>query len=127
MWYPYRHLNDPLQTGYIAIQNRVCGKPSCRCATKGEKHSAYYLFWREYQDDGTRKLKKKYLKPCEVRLTQQQLSASKGMFYLTNLKDDQYEKYFTKYPNQDSETAMFSRAYEMFSKSTVAQKYRFDS
>jgi hypothetical protein len=49
------------------------------------------------------------------------------MFYLTNLKDDQYIEYFTKYPGQDTETAMFSRAYEMFSKSTVAQKYRFDS
>lgn len=127
MWYPYRQLNDPLQTGYIAIQKKTCGKPNCKCVTKGEKHLAYYLFWREYQRDGTRKLRKKYLKQSEVRNTQQQLSASKGMFYLMNLQGDECVEYFTKYPNQDDKTVMFSRAYELFANSKVAKEYRVDA
>lgn len=127
MWYPYRQLNDPLQTGYIAIQKKTCGKPNCKCVTKGEKHLAYYLFWREYQSDGTRKLKKKYLKQSEVKRVQQQLSASKGMFYLMNLQGDQYVEYFTKYPSPDNKDIACSRAYELFANSEMAKKYRADS
>jgi len=109
------------------MQKKVCGKPNCRCVTKGEKHTAYYLFWREYQNDGTRKLKKKYLKLSEVESIQQQLSASKGMFYLMNLQGDQYVEYFTKYPSPDNKDIACSRAYEMFANSEMAKKYRADS
>jgi hypothetical protein len=30
----------------VCAQRMRCGKPSCRCAT-GQRHLAYYRFWRE--------------------------------------------------------------------------------
>lgn len=29
--------------GSLAVRERTCGKPGCRCATKGKKHTALYL------------------------------------------------------------------------------------
>lgn len=33
--------------GSLAIRERTCGKPGCRCAVKGEKHPALYLVLSE--------------------------------------------------------------------------------
>jgi hypothetical protein len=32
--------------GVVCAQRVRCGKPNCRCAT-GQRHLAYYRFWRE--------------------------------------------------------------------------------
>jgi len=29
--------------GSLAVRERTCGKPGCRCVTQGKKHSALYL------------------------------------------------------------------------------------
>lgn len=29
--------------GSLAVRERACGKPGCRCVTKGEKHVSLYL------------------------------------------------------------------------------------
>ncbi len=29
--------------GSLSVRERTCGKPGCRCVTKGKKHSALYL------------------------------------------------------------------------------------
>lgn len=29
--------------GSLAVRERTCGKPGCRCATEGKKHTALYL------------------------------------------------------------------------------------
>lgn len=46
--------------GTVHVQYRACGSPSCRCVN-GEKHVAFFLFWR----DGGR-LRKRYLRDVEV-------------------------------------------------------------
>ena len=33
--------------GSLAVRERTCGKPGCRCVTKGKKHSALYLVLSE--------------------------------------------------------------------------------
>jgi hypothetical protein len=33
--------------GTLVLRERVCGKASCRCVTKGEKHVSLYLMVRE--------------------------------------------------------------------------------
>jgi len=33
--------------GTLAVRERTCGKPGCRCVTKGEKHPALYLVLSE--------------------------------------------------------------------------------
>jgi hypothetical protein len=46
--------------GTVHVQYRACGSRSCRCVD-GERHAAYFLFWR----DGGR-LRKRYLRAAEV-------------------------------------------------------------
>lgn len=29
--------------GSLAVRERTCGKPTCRCVTKGQKHAGLYL------------------------------------------------------------------------------------
>jgi hypothetical protein len=35
--------NLGLIRGSLATRERTCGKPSCRCVTRGEKHASLYL------------------------------------------------------------------------------------
>src|SRR5437870_1010015 len=61
--------------GTVHLQRRRCGRPNCHCRT-GERHAAYYLFWRE-----SGKLRKRYLKVSELEsvrdaCTYRRLSAS---------------------------------------------------
>ena len=46
--------------GTVHIQYRRCGRPNCHCRD-GERHPAYYLFWRQRG-----RLRKRYLKASEV-------------------------------------------------------------
>lgn len=39
--------SEPLIRGSLSLRERCCGKPNCRCVTKGEKHVALYLVVRE--------------------------------------------------------------------------------
>ena len=49
--------------GTVHVQFRVCGRQNCRCR-RGERHAAYYLFWRQ---DG--KLRKRYIRAGELEAT----------------------------------------------------------
>jgi hypothetical protein len=46
--------------GTVHLQQRQCGRANCHCRT-GERHPAYYLFWREHG-----KVRKRYLRASEV-------------------------------------------------------------
>ena len=35
--------SDGVIRGSLALRERTCGKPGCRCVTKGEKHVSLYL------------------------------------------------------------------------------------
>ncbi len=34
--------------GNLAIRERTCGKPGCKCVTKGEKHVALYVVFSDH-------------------------------------------------------------------------------
>ena len=35
--------SDAIIRGTLAVRERTCGKPSCRCVTRGKKHAGLYL------------------------------------------------------------------------------------
>jgi len=63
----YSHIiYKPEQLGSVIGQYVLCGKPNCRC-TKGNKHLAYYHFYREFnQETGKWKLIKRYVPKDKV-------------------------------------------------------------
>ena len=53
----------PQIRGTVHVQYRVCGRQNCRCR-RGERHAAYYLFWRQ-----AGKLRKRYIRSEELEAT----------------------------------------------------------
>ena len=49
-----------MERGTVHAQRKRCGRATCRC-TRGQWHTAFYLFWRQ----GSR-LRKTYIKAAEV-------------------------------------------------------------
>lgn len=39
--------SEGILRGNLSLRERTCGKPTCRCATRGEKHIALYVVLRE--------------------------------------------------------------------------------
>lgn len=88
MAYPTRLWNDPLATGCVVKEKIRCGKKNCKCYTKSEFHSAYYLHYREYtfnpQSDRRTKFssmkKKKYISKDKVSDIVREIKISKAGF-----------------------------------------------
>lgn len=122
MWYETREFNNPEWTGYIVKEKVRCGKKNCRCFREGKKHEAFYLYYREYQLDGTRKLRKKYLRKSQVAGWQEKLSKHKGMLITGCLTEKQLEKLISAYPNLQGEE-LCAKGYELFGGSKYASKW----
>lgn len=43
-------LIGPFIIGSISRLYRICGTKNCQCITKGKKHKAFYLTWKENQN-----------------------------------------------------------------------------
>lgn len=123
MWYETREFNNPEWTGYIVQEKIRCGKKCCRCFREGKKHKAFYLYYREYQIDGTRKLRKKYLKKSEVGKWQRELSKNKGLLLTGYLTGEQLAKLITAYPDSEGEE-LCAKAYELFGGSSYASRWK---
>jgi len=80
----YSHIiYKPEQLGSVIGQYVLCGKLNCRC-TKGNKHLAYYHFYREFnQETGKWKLIKKYVPKDKVEnLNKEILECKKELIIL---------------------------------------------
>lgn len=121
MWYDARVLNDPELTGYIVKEKVTCGKKNCKCS-RGEKHEAFYVYWREYMPDGARKLRKLYIKKSEIRNWQKKLSKHKGMYIISDLSLSQMESLLNKYPGLKDDD-LCEKAYLDFGGSKYAREW----
>lgn len=89
----YAHIiYKPEQLGSVIGQYVLCGKPNCRC-TKGNKHLAYYHFYREFnQETGKLKLIKKYVpKDKAENLKKEILECKKELIIFKLSESSDYE------------------------------------
>jgi len=114
--------------GYIIQEKVRCGKKNCRCYTKNEKHKAFYLYYREKQLDGTRKLKKKYLKKSEVKKWQKKLSSTKAYEFMASYPFtlEEMDNFLKTYSHlKDKEMAI--KSYELFASPKIRKWANYDT
>lgn len=120
MWNEQRLANDPEWSGYVVEGKTKCGKKNCRCMRKNSYHRAYWLMWREYGSDGTKKLRKKYLKKTQVYPIQRKLAVYKGGMLCSTLNLSQIE--LLKAPLSSSQEDVAIEIYLKYGKSKHAEK-----
>ena len=125
MWYDSRFSNNPEYTGYIVKEKVRCGKKNCKCYREGKKHEAFYLYWREYQEDCTWKLRKKYLKKSEISQWQKKIASHKAIFICGKLKGWQAHRIADEYPKIESQKEYMLKAFELFNGSRNAKKWLY--
>lgn len=120
MAYENRDVGNPYWTGYIVEEKVKCGKKNCRCMNGGKKHTAFYLYWRDYHPsfawrsrhfnslDGYRlhegpRLRKKHIPKKDVAKVQRQLALYKGMTVVWKMTYEQLEEFYYAYPGVEGE------------------------
>lgn len=108
---------DPYLFGTLIKQRVRCGKSSCKCVTKGEKHEAHYLKWRDKNPfTGVSTMKKKHIKKADVESVRAKLELYKGTHIMGNLNHSQIEYALSKFPHTE-DTDMYRRfCYRVFKK-----------
>jgi len=122
MAYETRLMNDPNYSGYIVQEKITCGKPNCRCVKKGKKHLAYYLYWREYKTDGSKKLRKKYIKKSEAYLLQRRLAINKSGYLFYSVNPDRQDALMHTLPPNYTGDDQIIEMYLLLSGSKLARK-----
>ncbi|GEM_PF-5023938 len=108
---------DPYLFGTLIKQKVKCGKTNCICHTKGEKHEAYYLKWRDKDVfSGISKIRKKYIKKADVENVKAKLEYRKGLYILPRLNISQVDFILSKAPPNCGKEIYPVLAYRYFGK-----------
>lgn len=105
-----RLYNNPYLTGCVVKEKIKCGKKNCKCYTKSEFHSAYFLHYRDYTPDpqiGKRtwyssKKKKKYLKKADVEKVKREIEIAKGYNVYGKLPYEVLSPLIEKYKKEET-------------------------
>lgn len=103
-------LLDPIPYACVVKLQKRCGKKNCRCWTNNQRHEAYGLKYRSYNEDGSITQHIKHLPKDQVNMVARTIAIRKGMAIWHDLPDDVQWRVAKKCAGKDGDTT-FATAY----------------
>lgn len=97
-------LLDPIPYACVVKLHKRCGKKNCRCWTKNQRHEAYGLKYRSYNQDGSITQHMKHLPKDQVDSVARSIAIRKAMYLWHGLSDELQLRIAKKYAGRDNDT-----------------------